>query len=116
MKTITSTMLLWVALTSLTLKDVHYQLKKHKVKHHEIVFAQVRLETGNLKSKHFKRTNNLFGFSLNGKLIKYSSTAKSIEDYVRWQKKFYKGGCYYAFLTSIGYAADKSYIDKLKQF
>ena len=116
MKTTTSIILLWAALTSLTLKDVHYQLKKHKVKHHEIVFAQIRLETGNLKSKPFKRTNNLFGFSLNGKLIRYKDISKSIEAYVKWQKKFYKGGCYYAFLQSIGYAEDKSYISKLKEF
>lgn len=99
-----------------SLDRIKRELKRHNVKHIEIVVAQIRLETGNLKSKYFKKTNNLFGFSLNGKLIKYRSVSESIKDYKKWQTKHYRGGCYYEFLKMIGYAEDRLYIKKLKEF
>ena len=100
----------------ISLNKIKNELVKHNIKHIEIVVAQIRLETGNLKSKYFKKTNNLFGFSLNGKLIKYRSVSESIKDYKRWQTKYYRGGCYYEFLKMIGYAEDRLYIKKLKEF
>lgn len=100
----------------ISLNKIKDELVRHKVKHIEIVVAQIRLETGNLKSNYFLKTNNLFGFSLNGKLIKYKSIKESIADYKRWQDKYYKGGCYYRYLMAIGYATDKLYVKKLKQF
>ena len=46
----------WVTLCShTTFKSI---LKKHKVKYHEIVYNQARLETGNFKSRGFKELNN----------------------------------------------------------
>ncbi len=45
----------------------------------------------------------------------FDSWQDSIAYYQRWQKRHYKGGDYYQFLTDRGYATDKNYINKLKQ-
>ncbi len=118
------------ALTSYgqTKKEVYNYIKATDIKHPEIVYAQAMLETGNLdttKSKIYKENHNLFGMKepktrltyatgTNRKHATYNSWRYSILDYSLWQKTFYKGGDYYQFLKSVGYATSKTYIEKLK--
>ena len=91
------------------------QIKAKKIKHPEIVYAQYRLETGNGKSKGFKEYNNAFGFSLNGKLMRFKSVSECVEYYKTWQAKRYVRGDYFEFLKKIGYAEDNKYIELLKK-
>lgn len=91
------------------------QIKNKKIKHPEIVFAQYRLETGNGKSKAFKEYNNAFGFSLNGKLMRFKSVSECVEYYKVWQAKRYVTGDYFEFLKKIGYAEEEGYIELLKK-
>jgi flagellum-specific peptidoglycan hydrolase FlgJ len=43
----------------------------------------------------------------------YPDWQRSIEDYLIWQEKYYKGGDYYEFLETHGYATDLKYKEKL---
>ena len=91
------------------------QIKDKGIKHPEIVYAQYRLETGNGKSRAFREYNNAFGFSLNGKLMRFKSVSECVEYYKTWQAKRYVRGDYFEFLKKIGYAEDNKYIELLKQ-
>lgn len=96
------------------------------VKHSEIVLKQCLLETGNLTSDIFKENHNLFGMKeakqrtttalgTNRNHAYYVNWKASIIDYLLFQRKYYKGGDYYEFLESYGYATSKNYIKKLKE-
>lgn len=101
---------------SQTTEQVRKELHRQQVPHAHIVLAQARLETGNFKSDRCRRDKNLFGIKHNGKYAKYSTWQASVADYKKRISARYKGGDYYAFLKRIGYASDKLYISKLKQF
>jgi hypothetical protein len=110
---------------SQTKAEVYNYIKSCNLEHPEIVFKQVLLETGHLKSNIFRYNNNCFGMKLakkrhtlatgegRGHAI-YSSWQMSIVDYQIWQRLYYKGGDYYQFLTRMGYATSPTYINKLK--
>lgn len=91
------------------------QIKAKKIKHAEIVYAQYRLETGNGKSKAFREYNNAFGFTLNGRLMRFKSVTECVEYYKTWQDKKYVRGDYFEFLKKIGYAEEEGYIELLKK-
>lgn len=86
------------------------------VKYPSIVTAQAILESGNFKSEVFRKYNNPFGL--------YNSKAKNYYKFNHWTEAIiayqtmieykYKGGNYYLFLDSIGYATDPNYIRKVK--
>lgn len=101
---------------SQTTEQVRKELHRQQVPQAHIVLAQARLETGNFTSNRCKRDKNLFGIKHNGKYAKYSTWQDSIKDYKQRISARYKGGDYYQFLTRIGYAADRQYVTKLKQF
>ena len=96
--------------------NLRQALQYYNIKHPEIVYAQAVLETGYFKSVNCKEKNNLFGL--------YNSNTKDFYKFKRWDKSVlgykkllqykYKGGDYYNFLDSIGYAEDPKYIEKLK--
>jgi hypothetical protein len=98
--------------TSLTLNNVWKEINKVGILYPHIVYAQCRLETGNLTHVY---NNNLFGFTSNKYMI-WDSWEKSIKYYKEWQMRKYKGGDYYQFLIRIKFAEDKNYTMKLKQF
>ena len=64
----------------------------------DIAFAQARIESGNFKSKVFKKCNNAFGMKLNSrklhsgltknKTCKYKDVHTSILDYSLFQERF----------------------------
>jgi len=96
------------------------------VKHKKIVLKQIMLETGNLTSDIYKENNNLFGMKearqrqttalgTNRGHAYYINWKSSIIDYLLWQRKYFKGGDYYEFLESYGYAQSEDYINKLKE-
>lgn len=82
----------------------------------EIVYAQAILETGNFTSNLCINKNNLFGL-YNSKRKEFYSFEKwedSVDAYKKYIQYKYKGGDYFKFLDSIGYAEDPNYIKKLK--
>ena len=86
------------------------------VKYPSIVTAQAILESGNFKSEVFKKYNNPFGL-YNSKAkdyYKFNHFSEAILAYKQLIEYKYKGGNYYEFLDSIGYATDPSYIGKVK--
>lgn len=99
-----------------TIDQVRAEIHRQGLPHPHIVLAQARLETGNFRSDRCKRDKNLFGIKHNGKYAKYSTWQASVADYKKRISARYKGGDYYQFLQRIGYAADRQYVTKLKQF
>ena len=99
-----------------TIDQVRAEIHRQGLPHAHIVLAQARLETGNFRSERCKRDKNIFGIKHNGKYAKYSTWQASVADYKKRISSRYSGGDYYAFLTRIGYASDKQYVTKLKQF
>jgi len=105
--------------------SIDYWLRVYDVQEPEAVKLQIRLETGNLTSRYCLQDNNLFGMKYprkrqttaikrNKSMAVYRTWHESIKDYAIWQSYFYKGGDYFEFLKSHGYATDKGYIQKLK--
>lgn len=86
------------------------------VKYPSIVTAQAILESGNFKSQVFKKYNNPFGLynSATESYYKFNHWTDAILAYQTMIEYKYKGGDYYSFLDSIGYATDQDYIRKVK--
>ena len=97
-----------------TREEVAKELVKQGVPHARIVLAQARLESGNMKSAFYRKTNNLFGMKRGKRYARYSHWRESVADYKRRISSRYKGGDYYAFLRRINYAEEKEYCNKLK--
>jgi len=112
-----------VVLKPLNTKNLLEELKKHNVKHPEIVLRQSIMESGWFKCTSCSmRYNNPFGFRYPSWVdkdnplgyLKFDTWQDAVKYYKKWQKKRYKGGDYYEFLKNIGYAQDPNYIKKLK--
>ena len=112
--------------TSLTWKNIDAYIQKIGIKEPETVKAQIKHETGNLKSEFCVKSNNLCGMRYAPRrrttaigewnhMAKYRSWQESLKDYLWWQNLYYKGGDYYNFLSSIHYATDPYYLFKLKR-
>lgn len=88
----------------------------YDVKHPRIVTAQAILESGNFESELFKEYNNPFGLYNSRKkdYYKFNHWTDAILAYQTMIEYKYKGGNYYSFLDSIGYAEDPNYIRKVK--
>ena len=97
-----------------TVEQVAKELARQGVPHSKIVLAQARLESGNMKSAFYNRTNNLFGIKHNGQYATYKHWRESISDYKKCISSLYTGGNYFEFLRRIKYASDKQYIEKLR--
>lgn len=112
---VSSAILVWLLCSSHT--TFKTMLKKHKVKYHEIVYNQARLETENFKSRGFKDLNNPLGFTLNRKLMKFKTLEHSVIYLKDLQvRRMKKNEHWYDFLVRVKWARDNSYIEKLKQF
>lgn len=106
----------FLACSAQTVEQVRKELIRQRVPHHNIVLAQARLETANFTSRLCRSHGNLFGIKRGNRYARYSHWRDSIRDYKERISSRYQGGDYYAFLKKIGYAEDKKYIKKLKQF
>lgn len=92
------------------------ELRKNNISHPEIVLAQAKLETGNYTSSVLKSHNNLFGLRKGSRYRRFGHWSESVKAYKNLIQSKYKGGNYYAFLLSTGYAEDHDYIEKLRDF
>ena len=111
---------------SLTWSNIDSYMSIIDIKKPEIVKAQIKHETGNLTSRFCLEQNNLFGMRLakrrpttaigeGNHMAIYRTWQESLLDYKIWQDAFYKGGDYYQFLSSHGYATDIWYLWKVRK-
>jgi flagellum-specific peptidoglycan hydrolase FlgJ len=129
MKKIIFTLSLFTTVQSQTLNEVWNYAYHLGIKHHDIVMAQVILESKHLKSDIFKNNNNLIGMKLatqrpttaigkdaNGFAI-YENWKWCLRDYLIYQNKYYKDDSedYYEFLTRMGYDEKGGYGERLKE-
>lgn len=114
-------------LYAMTWDNVCFWVDYFKIKHPNVVKAQILLETCYLNSDICNYNRNLFGMkyfkSLNSIALGemrghafYGTYVESIIEYKMWQDKMYKydNENYYRFLERIGYAKDPNYIPKVK--
>jgi uncharacterized FlgJ-related protein len=103
-------------------------------KHPEIVYNQARLESNEFKSRLFLDYNNLFGMKVPsvrqttaiGEAMghaQYRHWSESVYDYMLYQQYYesligvdFNYIDYYYFLKMYGYARDKQYVKKLKNY
>ena len=115
-----------LSIQSQSSNEIYKYLNQIGIKQAEIVMAQCLVETGHLTSNIFKSNNNLFGMkeakqrrttaigTKNGHAY-YPHWKASVRDYLLYQRAYYNGvEDYYTFLSRMGYAANKGYIDKVK--
>ena len=101
----------------LNYKNIIEELNRLDIKHPEIVFAQILLETNWLKSNVCKNKNNLLGLMHANKYHEFDKWQDSLVFYkYRIQNRYNesKNENYYNFLKRIGYAEDENYTQKLK--
>jgi len=107
-------------------ENICFFIDLFKIKHPDIVKAQILLETNYLKSNVCIINRNLFGMRhVNGRLslgtynyhALYSSYVESLMEYKLWQDMYYKDDneSYFSFLYRMGYSTDKLYNYKLRQ-
>lgn len=101
----------------LNIENLMAVLQQYGVKFPRIVAAQALLETGYFTSRVCLENNNLFGLRRpsNGNYYTFNSWEESVKAYKDYVQYKYKGGNYYSFLDSIGYAEDGEYTNKVKQ-
>ena len=82
----------------------------------KVVMAQGILETGYFTSHVCLEYNNLFGLRRpsDGSYYRFDSWEESVKAYRDYVQYKYKGGDYYAFLRSIGYAENPYYVSRVK--
>ena len=97
------------------------------VEHSHIVFAQMRLESGNFKSDLAKNNDNFFGMKyprqratvargVDRGYACYRSWSYSVLDYAIWQRRYASGLTEEEYLEMLSekYAEDKAYVRKVK--
>lgn len=107
-------------------ENICFFIDLFKIKHPDIVKAQILLETNYLKSNVCIINRNLFGMRhVNGRLslgtynyhALYTSYVESLMEYKLWQDMYYKDDkeSYFSFLHRMGYSTDNLYNYKLRQ-
>lgn len=111
----------------LTEKSAYEFMLMIGIEHPHIALAQMRIESGNFKSKLARENNNYFGMKhpmrrattslgCKNRYAYYQSWAHSIIDYALWQKTFATQLTENEYLDSLAYyAEDKNYIAKVKK-
>jgi hypothetical protein len=106
------------SLSYLTKQDSIYIYMLHdSIDSKDIVYNQMRLETGNFTSEYYKKYHNMMGFG-GIQPFKFKSDSECIYYIHKWQKMVPRAynESYYDYLIRRRYAEDKEYINKLKQF
>jgi uncharacterized FlgJ-related protein len=118
--------------TKLTKERVYEQIIKFGIKFPDIVFAQAMIESGELTSKLFKSSNNMFGMrfpsvretTAQGKTksgySKYEDWNFGVYDYFLWQDHMLRNRnditkTQYLALLGRVYAKDPNYVSKVKR-
>lgn len=97
---------------------LYLALEYYNIKYPRIVLAQAKLETGNYKSNHCIKKNNLFGLynSRKKEYFSFEHWTDCIEGYKNMIEYKHKDGeDYYDFLIRIKYATSPNYIDLVKE-
>ncbi len=117
----------YINLYQMNWENICFFIDFFKIKHPEVVKAQILLETNYLKSEACQINKNLFGMKyVKGRLSThsyknfayYNNYVESIMEYKMWQDFYYKNNKedYFGFLKRIGYAPnDKYYTYKLRK-
>lgn len=112
-----------------TLDSIEQYLRKYKVRHVDIVLAQVKLESGYLTSGLYKSNNNPFGMKRAGSrpttssgvkngFAYYDSVEMAVLDYALMQAAYYKNlnrEQYLAKLDKVYCNEDSKYSSKIKK-
>lgn len=115
-----------------TKQKLYEQIIKFGIKFPDIVFAQAMIESGELTSKLFKTTNNMFGMKYpsirettakgktNGGYSKYEDWNFGVYDYFLWQDHMLRNRneitkSQYLSLLGRVYAKDPNYVSKVKR-
>jgi hypothetical protein len=99
----------------LTPKNVWNEIIRLEIKEPEIVMKQAITETGWFKCRHCSLdSNNIFGFRIKKRYLKFDHWTGSVAYYKRWQDRHYKGGDYYKFLERKGYSHSPTYTNYLR--
>lgn len=102
--------------SELTPVRLYEEIRAQRLLFPRIVLAQAMLETGYLSSRVCRECNNLFGLrKRDGAYFcfeRWEDSVKAYRDYVQYK---YKGGDYFDFLDSIGYAEDRRYTAKVRK-
>lgn len=110
-----------------TNESVKMVLEHFGVQHPHLVYAQMRLESGNYKSKLAQENNNYFGMkqpkvrqtlSLGAKngYASYRNWVYSVADYALWQRGYAYDLTEEEYLNKLkNYAFDKNYVSKVKK-
>ena len=97
---------------------LYLALEYYNIKYPRIVLAQAKLETGNYKSNHCIKKNNLFGLynSRKKEYFSFEHWTDCIEGYKNMiEYKHRDGEDYYEFLIRVKYASDPNYVSKVKR-
>lgn len=112
-----------------TKDEVYDYLIGTSIEHRDIVYKQILLETGHLKSYLCRVQHNLFAMKVPAQrrtlaigegdgndYAVFRTWKESVDDYEIWQNKYYHGEeDYYQFLIDANYAESTEYISKLQQ-
>lgn len=106
---------------------VKIAIKRIGIQHQHLVYAQMRLESGNYTSALSRINNNMFGMKhpkvmatlscgeRNGYAV-YGNWCYSIVDYAIWQRVYANDLSEHEYLEMLGiYAEDKDYIEKVRR-
>ncbi len=104
------------------LQEVYNAIKDAGIAEPDVVMAQCIQETGWLGCKNCcLRNNNLFGFYLRNRCMKFESEDACIAYYKKWQDKRYPkwkakhpNGTYYDFLKASKYATGDKYNSEIR--
>lgn len=98
-------------------ENLYAELIAQGVQFPEIVQAQAVLETGHFKSYACKAQNNLFGLrKLDGTYMSFEHWTDAVAAYKKYIQRWkHPPSNYYHYLDSLGYAEDKTYVEKVKQ-
>ena len=97
--------------------NLMHELVAQEVAFPNVVLAQAVLETGHFKSHACTHRNNLFGLRRrDGAYMTFEHWTECVAAYKKYIQKWQTPPKdYYVYLDKLGYAEDKSYIQKLKQ-
>lgn len=102
-----------VSYSQISTKEVEKLLYKYNIKNPDIVLRIGILESGWFKSNKAINHKNIFGFETGKK--HFDTYDEAVLAYkTRIESRLREGEDYYKFLLRIKYAADKRYIQKLK--
>lgn len=105
---------LFGAANAQTVDELRDYISKSDLQHKEIILKQALLETGHLKCTDCSMDhNNLFGWYYKKKYLEFDTWQASVDYYIWWQGKYYKGGDYFVFLKKKVFAIDPKYKSKV---